>query len=152
MSRILAAFMDPAGVNHGGLPTTHWGGADREVYATRRQLALDGLQPNRQPIAAQIVWWGVTGRGGYGERVAFLYRRDLAAPKRPATPAQLAALEKANRARRTCSTCTVVQTYVIPRWLGECFACHASDEAWADYQAREARENATDRLTGREAA
>lgn len=128
MSRIRAAYMDPAGVRHGGVPTTHWGAADPTIYATRRQLAADGLQPNRQPVAAQILWWGITGYGGYGERVAYLYRRDLAAPKRPATPAQLAALAKANRARRTCSTCEQVKPYVIPRSLGECIDCHEAYE------------------------
>ncbi|EXG79165.1 RRQRL motif-containing zinc-binding protein [Cryptosporangium arvum] len=133
MSRIRAEYMDPAGVRHGGLPTAHWGGADPTVYATRRQLAKDRLQPNRQPIAAQILWWGITGYGGYGTRVAYLYRRDLAAPKRPATPAQLAALEKANRARRTCSTCEQVKPYVIPRSLGECIDCH--DAPWIEQEA-----------------
>jgi hypothetical protein len=123
MSRIRAAYMDPAGTGHGGMPTTHWGGADPTVYATRRQLAAEGLQPARQPIAAQILWWGITGHGGYGTRTAYLYLRALAAPKRPATPAQLAALAKANRARRTCSTCGQVKTYVIPRQYGECLDC-----------------------------
>ena len=124
MSRIRSQFMDPAGARHGGMPTTHWGGADPAVYATRRQLAAEGLQPNRQPVAAQLMWWGITGYGGYGERVASLYLRELAAPKRPATAAQLAALEKANAARRTCSTCEQVMPYVIPRKFGECVACH----------------------------
>jgi len=139
MSRIRAAYMDPAGVNHGGMPTAHWGGADPTIYATRRQLAAKGLQPNRQPVAAQIVWWGITGYGGYGERFANLYRWDLAAPKRPATPAQLAALDKANRARRTCPTCGVVRRYVIPRKYGECITCVDSVPAWLDYILKEGR-------------
>ncbi|MFI5953787.1 RRQRL motif-containing zinc-binding protein [Cryptosporangium sp. NPDC051539] len=129
MSRIRAEYMDPAGARHGGLPTAHWGGADPSVYATRRQLAADGLQPNRQPIAAQILWWGID-ENGRGTRVAYLYLRSLAAPKRPATAAQLAALEKANRARRTCSTCGDEKPYIIPRSLGECIDCH--DAPWME--------------------
>ena len=123
MSRIRAEYMDLAGVKHGGLPTTHWGAFDHAVYATRRQLAEDGLQPNRQPIVGQMLWWGITGYGGYGTRVAYLYRRDLAAPKRPATPAQLAAIERANAARRTCTTCGQEKSYIIPRKFGECLDC-----------------------------
>jgi len=132
MSRIRAEYMDPAGVRHGGMPTAHWGGADLTVYATRRQLAAKGKRPGRQPIAAQLRWWGITGYGGRGERFADLYLWDLAKDKRPATPAQLAALEKANRARRTCSTCKQVRPYVIPRSLGECIDCH--DAPWIEQE------------------
>lgn len=62
-------------------------------------------------------------RGVGGDRVAYLYRLDLAKPKRIATPAQRAALDKALAARRTCATCTQVKPYYIPRSLGECVEC-----------------------------
>jgi hypothetical protein len=58
-----------------------------------------------------------------GKRVAYLYREDLAQPKRTATPAQRAAIARALRARRTCGTCEQEKTYYIPRSLGECLDC-----------------------------
>jgi hypothetical protein len=73
--------------------------------------------------AAQILWRGVGGI-----RAAYLYRVELAAPKRPCTPAQRAALGKAMAARRTCPTCRAVRPYVIPRSLGECVPCAYPEE------------------------
>jgi rubredoxin len=55
--------------------------------------------------------------------VAYLYRADLALPKRQATPAQRAAIAKALLARRTCPTCGTGKPYYIPRSLGECLDC-----------------------------
>jgi len=57
--------------------------------------------------------------------VAYLYRADLAKPKRHATTAQLAAIAKALRARRTCPTCGLEKPYYIPRSTGECNDCRA---------------------------
>lgn len=85
--------------------------------ATRRQLRAAGLRPGGHDPVAQIVW-------RRGKRVAYLYRLDLAAPKRVATPAQRAAIAKALRARRTCRICGEVKPYYIPRRYGECFDCH----------------------------
>jgi len=116
MGRIRAAFNDPEGDRY-GIPTFWWKGAP-PGFATRRQLRKRGLCPGRQPVAAQVLWAGVGGT-----RAAYLYRLDLARPKRTATPAVLAALEKAMRARRTCPTCRCVRPYVIPRSLGECLSC-----------------------------
>ncbi|WP_038841998.1 RRQRL motif-containing zinc-binding protein [Salinispora arenicola] len=116
MSRIRAAFYDPEG-NRCGIPTYWWRGAPGG-YATRRQLRERGLCPGGQPIAAQILWRGVGGT-----RVAYLYRVDLARPKRTATPAQRAAIGKALTARRTCRVCGQVRPYCIPRSLGECLDC-----------------------------
>src|SRR3954470_19662937 len=113
MPRIRADFYDPDGVRH-SLPTYWWQGAP-DGYATRRQLRARGLCPGRQPIAAQVLWTGVGGT-----RAAYLYRLDLARPKRTASPAVLAALGKAMRARRTCPTCRRERPYCIPRSLGEC--------------------------------
>ena len=117
MSRIRAAYWDPEGDLY-GLPTFWWRGAP-EGYATRRQLRARGLCPGGQPVAAQILWRGVGG-----ERAAYLYRIDLARPKRTATPAVRRALANAMRARRTCPTCRQTRPYCIPRSLGECLTCH----------------------------
>ncbi|GAA2517901.1 RRQRL motif-containing zinc-binding protein [Pilimelia columellifera] len=116
MGRIRTQFHDPEGVRY-GIPTFWWGGAPAG-YATVRQLRRDGLRPAGQDVAAQIRWRGVGG-----ERVAYLYRVALAAPKRTATPAQRRAIDAALAARRTCRTCGVVRDYYIPRSLGECLDC-----------------------------
>ncbi len=125
MSRIRAAFYDPVGTRH-GLPTYWWRGAPAG-YATRRQLRARGLCPGRQPVAAQVMWAGVGGT-----RTAYLYRLDLARPKRTATPAQLRAVHAALRARRTCPTCHRLRPYYIPRSLGECLTCHDQTEGQFD--------------------
>jgi hypothetical protein len=91
-----------------------------ENYVTRRQLRTLGLRPGGQDIAAQILW-------RRGKRVAFLYRLDLAKPKRAATPAQLAAVAKALLARRTCGTCRQVKPYYIPTRYGECLDCNGGN-------------------------
>jgi hypothetical protein len=114
---------DPTGAHHGGLPTYPWRMAPPGL-STRRQLRANGLRPGRQPVAAQILWRRET-------RVAYLYRDDLAQPKRPATTAQLAALVRAMRARRTCPTCGQVGDYCIPRRYGECLPCHDQARAAA---------------------
>ncbi|MFI9528048.1 RRQRL motif-containing zinc-binding protein [Micromonospora rosaria] len=116
MPRVRAAFHDPDGTKF-GIPTFWWQGAP-SGYATRRQLRAAGLRPGGQPIAAQVMWRGVGGN-----RVAYLYRVDLARPKRTATPAQRAAIDKALIARRTCRVCGTVRPYCIPRSLGECVDC-----------------------------
>jgi hypothetical protein len=124
MARIRAAYWDPDGTRY-GIPTYWWRGAPPD-YATRRQLRERGLCPGRQPVAAQILW-----HGGGGTRTAYLYRLDLARPKRTATPAVRAALAKAMAARRTCPTCHQLRPYVIPRSLGECLTCAHPMEAAA---------------------
>src|SRR5487761_1547629 len=106
---IYTQFYDPDGDRH-GLPTS-------------RQLRARGLRPGGQRIAAQILW-----RHRKRPRVAYLYREDLAKPKRTATPAQLIAIGKALRARRTCPACRQEKDYYIPRSLGECNDCH---DRWA---------------------
>lgn len=116
MSRIRAVYRDPDGARY-GIPTFWWRGAP-DGYATRRQLRERGLRPGGQPVAAQILWAGVGGT-----RVAYLYRLDLARPKRTATPRQRAALDRALTARRTCKSCRTVRPYCIARSLGECVSC-----------------------------
>ena len=110
-------FYDPAGDTY-GLPTYPYRMAPAEL-ATVRQLRADGLRPGGQQIAAQILWR--TGR-----RVAYLYRRDLALPKRQASAAQRAAVDKALLARRTCPACRQIRTYYIPRRTGVCLGCPGS--------------------------
>ena len=114
---IRADFYDPEGERH-GLPTYpyHWA---PNGLSTVRQLRAKGLRPGGQQIAAQILW-----RHRRHTRVAYLYREDLAKPKRTATPAQLAAIGKALRALRTCPSCGTEKPYCIPRSLGECNDCH----------------------------
>ncbi|WP_420118260.1 RRQRL motif-containing zinc-binding protein [Micromonospora sp.] len=117
MSRIRAAYWDPDAERH-DIPTFWWQGAP-DGYATRRQLRARGLRPGGQPVAAQILWRGVGGT-----RTAYLYRVDLARPKRTASPAQRRAISAALRARRICPTCRELRDYYIPRSLGECLDCH----------------------------
>ncbi|MEO3820989.1 RRQRL motif-containing zinc-binding protein [Plantactinospora sp. B24E8] len=114
---IYVEFYDPAGDRY-GFPTFPYHGAP-EHLATVRQLRAAGLRPNGHDPVAQILW-----RHRRQRRVAYLYRRDLAAPKRTATPAQQEAIAKALRARRTCPICEQVKPYYIPRSLGECLECH----------------------------
>jgi hypothetical protein len=117
MSRVRAAYHDLDGTRY-GIPTFWWKGAPAG-FATRRQLRARNLRPAGQPVAAQVLWTGVGGT-----RTAYLYRVDLARPKRTATPAQRVAIDRALLARRTCSTCGQVREYFIPRSLGECLDCH----------------------------
>jgi hypothetical protein len=106
--------LDPSGDEHGGLPTYPWRGAPPGLM-TRRQLTEAGLRAGGQPVAAQVV------RGRYLH--AYLYRIDLARPKRTASAAWLAATRKATAARRLCGTCGLDRGYVPSRRLGECNDC-----------------------------
>ena len=107
-------FYDPTGERY-GLPTYPFKLAPGDLL-TRRQLRARDLRPGGQDPAAQIMW-------RRGKRVAYLYRLDLAQPKRTATAAQLAAIDKALTARRTCPDCGQVKPYYIPRRTGACLDC-----------------------------
>jgi hypothetical protein len=111
---IYVQFYDPDGRRY-GLPTYPYHWAPKHLY-TVRQLRAHGLRPGGQAPAAQILW-----RRGF--RVAYLYRADLALPRRQATAAQRAAIAKALLARRTCPACGAEKPYYIPRSLGECLDC-----------------------------
>jgi hypothetical protein len=113
---IRAEFYDPTGSRH-GLPTFpyHWA---PDGLVTRRQLRAARLRPNGQPVFAQILW-----RHRKQVRCAYLYRLDLAKPKRAASPAQLAAVGKALLARRICRHCGITRPYYIPRRTGACLIC-----------------------------
>ncbi|RZU72021.1 hypothetical protein EV384_0360 [Micromonospora kangleipakensis] len=113
---IRVEFYDPAGTRY-GFPTFPYLTAPAGL-AARRQLRAAGLRPGGHDPVAQILW-----RHRAQRRVAYLYRLDLAAPKRTATPAQREAIAKALRARRTCRTCQRVKPYYIPRRTGSCLDC-----------------------------
>jgi hypothetical protein len=115
--RYLIDAFDPEGRRHGGLPTYPWRLAPAGL-ATRRQLAAKNLRPAGQPIAAQVLW------RRYGTvRVAYLYRIDLAKPKRRPTHAQWLAIGAALLARQVCPTCGEAVGYYIPRRYGQCLDC-----------------------------
>jgi hypothetical protein len=113
---IAAEFYDPTGSRY-GFPTFPFHYAP-DGLATRRQLRAAGLRPDGQPVTAQILW-----RHRKHLRCAYLYRLDLAAPKRAATAAQLAAIAKALLARRTSRHCGVTRPYYIPRRTNACLDC-----------------------------
>lgn len=112
-------YWDPDGTRY-GIPTYPWQCAPAGL-ATRRQLAVGGLRPGGQPVAAQVMWH--SSRCPSQHDVAYLYRLDLAKPKRVPTAAQLAALGKAMAARRTCPKCGTDAGYVIPARVGTCNRC-----------------------------
>ena len=109
-------YYDPGGDRY-GLPTYPYHCAPGGL-ATIRQLRDQGLRPGGQPAAAQILW-----RRRKRLITAYLYRIDLAKPKRQATPAQLAAIGKALAARRICPTCQTEKDYYIPLSTGQCNDC-----------------------------
>ncbi|MEU3855028.1 RRQRL motif-containing zinc-binding protein [Streptomyces sp. NPDC029554] len=81
----------------GTFPSFGWKQAPKGL-ATRRQLRAMGLRPGGHDPVAQV-----TCRNG--QRVAYLYRVDLALPIRPMTLAKELALDKAMAARQTCPKC-----------------------------------------------
>ncbi|TMR12385.1 hypothetical protein ETD86_32930 [Nonomuraea turkmeniaca] len=121
MSRIRAAFWDPAGDRYGGMPTYPWRMAPPHLL-TLRQLTAEGLRPGSQGVQAQVLWRS-RHHGTPGVRAAYLYDVRFALPKRTATARQRAALGKANAARRTCPECDRDVGYVLPRHLGTCLDC-----------------------------
>ena len=111
---IYVQFYDPDG-HRFGIPTYPYHWAPKGLL-TLRQLRAQGLRPGGQQPTAQILW-------RRGLRVAYLYRADLALPRRQATPAQLAAIGKALAARRTCPVCGTEKDYCLPRSTGLCNDC-----------------------------
>jgi hypothetical protein len=113
---IRVEFYDPQGSRY-GFPTFPYRYAP-DGLATRRQLRAEGLRPNGYDPVAQLLW-----RHRKQTRTAYLYRRDLAKPKRAASPAQLAVIAKMLLARRTCRHCGITRSYYIPRSTGACLVC-----------------------------
>lgn len=99
-----------------GIPTFEFRCAPQGLL-TRRQLRAAGLAPGGQEPWAQLVW-------RRNRRFAWLYRVDLATPKRTPTPAQLAAVEAALAARRVCAICGPVDHTVrtSDQLCGDCYA------------------------------
>jgi hypothetical protein len=96
---------------------------------TRRQLRAAGLAPGGQEPWARLVW-------KRDRRFAWLYRADLATPKRIPTAAQLTSLGAALAARRVCANCGPVDYTVrtSDHLCGDCYAAaHAVDYA-GDYR------------------
>jgi hypothetical protein len=108
----------PCAGRYGRVPVFRYGWAPSGL-ATMRQLAAAGLRPAGQDPAGFLAW-GPANR----PRWAYLYRRDLAAPKRPMTPARWAAVAAMNAAHRVCPSCRLDVGYRIPRSLGECVDCN----------------------------
>ena len=109
----------PCAGRYAGAPVFRYGWAPSGL-ATVRQLAAKGLRPGGQDVAGWLVW-GPANR----PRWAYLYRLDLAVPKRAMTPARWAAIKRCNAAQRVCPTCGHDDGYRIPRSLGECWPCAA---------------------------
>lgn len=85
--------------------------------ATRRQLRALGLSPGGHDPVARLICRG-------GTRWAWLYRIDLAVPKRVPTLAQEAALDQAMAARQTCPKCLTRYYACLPlRTQGHCDPC-----------------------------
>lgn len=90
--------VDPYEPGDRSLPVFRWKQAGRDTLATRRQLRETGLRPGGQEPVARIECRS-------GQRFAWLYRIDLAKPKRKPTLAQEQALDRAMAARQTCPEC-----------------------------------------------
>jgi hypothetical protein len=87
--------------------------------ATRRQLRAMNLSPGGHDPVAQLTWRNK-------KRRAWLYRIDLAKPKRVPTLAQEWALDRAMAARQSCPVCRVRFDICLPlKTLGSCFGCSA---------------------------
>ncbi|MFI7246377.1 RRQRL motif-containing zinc-binding protein [Streptomyces qinglanensis] len=110
--------VDPYDPGDGSVPVFRWKQAGHNNLATRRQLREMGLRPGGQEPVARIECRD-------GKRFAWLYRIDLAQPKRPMTLAKEAALDKAMAARQTCPFCRRRYVHCLPlRTLGSCQECH----------------------------
>ncbi|MFE9360331.1 RRQRL motif-containing zinc-binding protein [Streptomyces olivaceoviridis] len=94
--------------------------------ATRRQLRAMGLRPGGQEPVAQLTWRS-------GKRFAWLYRIDLAKPKRTPTLAQEWALDRAMAARQTCPECGRRYFHCLRlRTVGTCEECFDGTPAHPD--------------------
>jgi hypothetical protein len=108
-----------------GLPTFDFHCAPSGLL-TRRQLRAAGLAPGGQEPYARLMW-------KRDRRWAWLYRADLARPKRTPTPAQLEAVGKALAARQICAACGPVG-YCVRTTDRLCGDCHVAGVAPATTQ------------------
>lgn len=93
------------------------GAVPADGLATRRQLRALNLSPGGHEPVARLRCRG-------GQRWAWLYRIDLAKPKRTPTLAQELALDRAMAARQTCPECRRRYFHCLPVSLGTCLECH----------------------------
>jgi hypothetical protein len=108
---------DPDGSLY-GLPTYPWQGAPPGL-ATYRQLAAQGLRPGGQEPCAQII----RPRRRREPLVGYLYRIDLARPRRRVTAAMRAAVLIAVEAKKWCPKCRIRLDYIPPQCTGVCLEC-----------------------------
>jgi hypothetical protein len=106
-----------------GFPAFRFGMAPTGL-ATRRQLRTRGLCPGGREPYALLLW-------RRDKAWAYLYRLDLAKPKRVPTPAQSAALAKAMTARRVCRACGQDVGYCVPTSTRTCWNCSYDSEGEA---------------------
>lgn len=103
----------PCDGHHAGAPVFRYRWAPAGL-STVRQLAARGLRPFGQEPAGYLF--------GGNHRWAYLYRDDLARPKRT-NPRLLEAIAELNLRRRTCPRCHRDAGYRIPKDLGMCWPC-----------------------------
>ncbi|MFC4941868.1 RRQRL motif-containing zinc-binding protein [Pseudonocardia sp. GCM10023141] len=108
----------PCAGRYARVPVFRYGWAPSGL-ATVRQLAGQDLRPAGQDVAGWLVWKTRPSRRGW----AYLYRVDLARPKRIPSAAQLASIARCNVVQQWCPTCRTDVGYRIPRSLGECVDC-----------------------------
>src|SRR5215211_4464811 len=106
-----------------GLPAFRFRAAPTGLV-TRRQLRAAGLCPGGHAPVAVLVW-------RRGRRRAWLYRLDVAAPKRQSSAAQVTALGRAMAARRVCCSCGRDVGYCVPTSTRQCWACFSVSDAAA---------------------
>ncbi len=109
-----------------GMPAFGYAAAPSGLL-TRRQLRDADLCPGGHEPYARLAWQR-------GRRWAWLWRADLARPKRTATAAQLAAVNAALRARRVCAVCGPVDHCVrtTDRLCGDCHVAGVTPPASAE--------------------
>ncbi|GAA5040203.1 RRQRL motif-containing zinc-binding protein [Actinopolymorpha pittospori] len=106
-----------------GLPAWSFGWAP-EGLVTRRQLRAAGLCPGGADAYGVLVWY-------HDRSWAWLFRLDLAKPKRVPTPTQAGALDKAMATRRWCNACRRDVGYCASRTFGVCGECATLEQVAA---------------------
>ncbi|KIF72820.1 hypothetical protein QR77_41410 [Streptomyces sp. 150FB] len=116
---------DPYGEPAQGFPEYDWNCAPKDFLVTRRQLRAAGLCPGGHGPVAQLKCRRCSHRPlTRCTHLAWLYRLDLAKPKRVPTLAQEAALDRAMAARSTCPACRRRYHHCLPTSLDTCLECH----------------------------
>ncbi|MFB1044402.1 RRQRL motif-containing zinc-binding protein [Streptomyces chrestomyceticus] len=117
------------------LPEVDWRACSDDLV-TRRQLRDQGLSPGGHGPVAVLRCKACAHRPQWScihPTRAWLYRVDLARPKRTPTLAQEEALDRAMAARQTCPVCGRRYFYCLPlKTLGSCLECHDGTPAAAN--------------------